>query len=64
MTGPAVHSCSDLCDEHGRVSLMWNRIGGVGHRNNDFTQQLKKATKTILIPGIHGIPQIREIVIF
>lgn len=64
MIGPTVHSCSDLSDEHGRVRLMWNRIGGAGHRNNDFTQQLEKATKAILTPGIHGIPQIRETVIF
>lgn len=33
----AWHSlCSDLCDEHVKVSLMWDRIGGAGLQKQLF----------------------------
>lgn len=46
MTGPAVHFSSDLCDEHGRVSLMWNRIGGVGTQKQLFHPPAKESHKS------------------
>ena len=59
ITGPAIHSCPDLCDEHGRESLTWDRIGGVGVQKQLFHLQLEKTMflKTIQTPGMHGVPK-------